>query len=236
MTSSAKRAVGEVKADFERSASSYDLRWAHYNLASHQATVRHLNLKGTETVLDLGCGTGELERHTLCRWPDARVIGVDLCSNMVAAARGKFSPKLSVRFVCGNGQEIPIRSESIDLVVSCSAYHFIPDRRGALRELSRVLVPGGRLVLTDWCGDYVMCRAMDAWLTATGRAAHAGSLSARECRDLAREVGFAEQHFEMYRIGWIWGLMTFVGCKKGVYRARAAPGPPRENSRGPAPA
>lgn len=94
-----------------------------------------------------------------------------------------------------------------------SAYHFIPDRRGALRELSRVLVPGGRLVLTDWCGDYVMCRAMDAWLPATGRVAHAGSLSSRECRTLAREAGFVEEHFDIYRIALIWGLMTFVGRK-----------------------
>lgn len=214
VNSSAERAVGRVKADFEKSAASYDLRWAHYNLASHRATLPYLELAGTETVLDLGCGTGEFERHILCHWPDAKVIGVDLCSNMVAAARGKFSPKLAVRFVCGNGQEIPIRSESVDLVVSCSAYHFIPDRQGALREISRVLVPGGRVVLSDWCGDYVMCRVMDAWLTATGRAAHAGSLSSRECRALAREVGFEEEHFDMYRIAWIWGLMTFVGRKR----------------------
>lgn len=207
------RAVEQVKADFERSASTYDLRWAQYNLGSHLATVRHLALRAGDTVLDLGCGTGELERHVLCRWPDVKVIGVDLCSNMVGAARTKFSSQLAARFICGNGQEIPIRSGCVDVAVSCSAYHFIPDNRQALAELARVLVPGGRLVLTDWCGDYVMCRLMDAWLVATRRAAHAGSLSARECRALAREAGFAEVHFETYRIGFVWGLMTLVARK-----------------------
>lgn len=206
-------AVEQVKTEFERSARSYDLRWARYNLGSHLATIRNLPLRGDERILDLGCGTGELERHIQCRWPAVTVVGVDLCRQMVLQAKEKFASQLPVRFLCADGQSLPFRDGSFDLVVSSSAFHFIPDTRAALCEMTRVCAPGGHIVITDWCGDYFMCTVVDTWLRVTGRAAQAGSLRAAACVDLARSCGLAVSSFETYRVGWMWGLMTIV-CRR----------------------
>lgn len=204
-------AIDQVKNEFEKTASSYDMRWAKYNLGSHLATIRNLPLRGDERILDLGCGTGELERHIQCKWPGVTVVGVDLCQKMVTHAREKFSKDLPIRFLCANAQALPFPAGTFDLVVSSSAFHFIPDSEAALNEVKRVVVPGGRIVITDWCADYFMCRVVDLWLRVTGRAAHAGSLRSTECSDLARKCGIHVQHIETYRVGWIWGLMTCVG-------------------------
>lgn len=205
-----------MKSEFERTASSYDLRWAKYNLGSHLATIRNLPLRGNERILDLGCGTGELERHIQCKWPGVTVVGVDLCQKMVSHARAKVSQELPIRFLCANAQNLPFPDGVFDLVVSSSAFHFIPDSEGALREIKRVVVPGGHIVITDWCADYFMCKVVDIWLRITGRAAHAGSLYSAECLDLATKCGISIRQIETYRVGWIWGLMTFVGSNPGT--------------------
>jgi ubiquinone/menaquinone biosynthesis C-methylase UbiE len=132
---------------------------------------------------------------------------------MIAHARGKFASQLPIRFCCANGEQLPFHDCSFDVVASCSAYHFMPDRSGVLEEMARVLVPGGRLVITDWCADYLMCRLLDCWLVFTRRAAHSGSLRSHELRSLLNCAGFTERHVQTYRVGWLWGLVTVVAEK-----------------------
>lgn len=206
-------ALDSVARDFNASARAYDLRWARYNLASHVRTLEELSLAGRERILDVGCGTGELERHVLCRWPEARVVGLDLCDKMVDRARDKFASRAPVRFLVGNGQQLPFADGTFDVVISCSAFHFIPDRAAALREMHRVLAPGGVLVITDWCADYLFCRLLDRWLVATRRAAHAGSMRLGELTALLEAQGLAPRRSRCYRLGWFWGLMTVVSQK-----------------------
>lgn len=206
-------AIDNVSRDFNASAKRYDLRWAGYNLATHRETLKELELAGHETVLDVGCGTGEFERHVICRWPDARVVGVDLCDKMLTEAKGKFAPRIPIKFMVANGEFLPFAAETFDVVTSCSAFHFIPDKMAALREMHRVLRPGGLLVLTDWCGDYVFCRWLDWWLVATRRAAHAGSMRLQEVTELLAQASLMPVRSRRYRVNWFWGLMTLVSRK-----------------------
>ena len=73
-----------------------------------------------------------------------------------------------------------------------------------------MLRPGGLLVLTDWCADYLTCRLLDSWLVLTGRAAHAGSVGSARCHELLTRAGFTEESFATYRVGWFWGMLTVV--------------------------
>src|SRR5205807_397586 len=93
------------------------------------------------------------------------------------------------------------------VVASVSAFHYFARPADALAEVRRVLRPGGELVLTDWCHDFLTCRACD-WLLRRRIGAHRRAYGARECRRLLEGAGLEVIRLERYKISWLWGLMT----------------------------
>lgn len=89
------------------------------------------------TVLDLACGTGTLTNH-LAR-PGRLVVGVDLSPEHLAAAQ----PVDGVQFVRGDATRLPIADGTVDAVVSSLGLGVVTNRRAFLREVVRVLRPGG---------------------------------------------------------------------------------------------
>jgi SAM-dependent methyltransferase len=100
-----------------------------------------LDIQPTETVADLGCGTGKLTR--LLNATGARVVGIEPLGAMVATFRRQCP---DVPLVAGVAESIPLRSESLDAVVCASAFHWF-DHDRAIPELHRVLRRGGRLCI-----------------------------------------------------------------------------------------
>jgi SAM-dependent methyltransferase len=98
-----------------------------------------------DRVLDVGCGTGVLAREAAARvGPAGRVTGLDLNEGMLAVAR-RLRPDIDWRQ--GDALDLPFADEAFDVVASQFALMFFPDRVGALREMWRVLAPGGRLAV-----------------------------------------------------------------------------------------
>jgi ubiquinone/menaquinone biosynthesis C-methylase UbiE len=101
-----------------------------------------------DRVLDLGCGTGIVARLLRERLGGgATITGVDASAEMIATARA-LAPELA--FHEGNAMKLPFGDASFELVISQQMLQFVPDRAAALRELRRVLVPGGRFVAATW--------------------------------------------------------------------------------------
>ena len=71
----------------------------------------------------------------------------------------------------------------------------------------RVLRPGGQLVITDWCDDYLACRICD-WYLRIFSAAHYRTYGVRQCRTLLERAGARGVAVQRYKINWLWGLMT----------------------------
>jgi ubiquinone/menaquinone biosynthesis C-methylase UbiE len=94
-------------------------------------------------VVDLGCGTGRFT-VALAEAFAAPVLGVEPAANMRAAAEAKPHPA-TVRFVPGCAEHIPLADGAADLVFMSQVLHHVVDRPRALREVQRVLRPGGRL-------------------------------------------------------------------------------------------
>jgi len=106
---------------------------------------------GGASVLDIGCGTGNLIALLRERSPEAKVCGVDPADNMVRLVRDRFRDDPMVEIVKGEGTKIPYLSENFDCVVSNLALHHVLPQLRLLcsAEVARVLRPGGRLVYSD---------------------------------------------------------------------------------------
>jgi len=141
------------------------IRWAHYydfavNITTlgqarrlRKKTVDQALIKPGDTVLDVGCGTGEVTLLAKTRAKDGNVYGIDPAPEMIAVARKKASRKgLDIDFRVGAIESLPFPDASIDVVTSSLMMHHLPENlkvRG-LAEIYRVLKPGGRLLIADF--------------------------------------------------------------------------------------
>jgi SAM-dependent methyltransferase len=101
-----------------------------------------------QRVLDVACGTGVLAREAAQRVaPNGSVVGLDRNEGMLAMAR-RTAPE--VTWETGLAEQLPLPDASFDAVVSQFGLMFFDDRARALREMWRVLKPGGRLAVCVW--------------------------------------------------------------------------------------
>jgi trans-aconitate 2-methyltransferase len=108
-----------------------------------------LVLRGDETVLDAGCGTGNVTRVLLERLPRGRVIAVDAAPSMVEQARDLLPAAVDVRQA--DLAELAL-DEPVDAVLSTATFHWIGDHERLFASLHAALKPGGRLVAQ--CGGH----------------------------------------------------------------------------------
>jgi ubiquinone/menaquinone biosynthesis C-methylase UbiE len=194
-----------VRAEYDALAPHYERRWSGYIAASMEETLKRVHPIKGERVLDVGCGTGMLLERIVDQYPDSEVMGVDLSPAMVAQARRRLPQRVTLE--AADAEALPFSTHSFDLVLSVSSFHFWPAPKDALAELRRVLRPGGRLAITDWCDEYLACRICDRILRLVNPA-HQRIYGRSECAALLAGAGFQVSSLERYRISWLWGLMT----------------------------
>ena len=112
--------------------------------------VEVLGLRPGERVLDVACGTGVVTRLLPDRvGPTGRVVGLDVNVGMLTVARA-VAAQAPIEWLEGNAMRMPLPDAAFDVVVCQQGLQFVPDKLAALREMRRILVPGGRLVLSVW--------------------------------------------------------------------------------------
>ena len=151
-TEQAKR---KAEATYNAAAEHFD-DLGYWDVAGRH-TVERLNLKPGSTVLDVGCGTGasalpaaEVVGET------GKVIGVDLAENQIKRAQIKATQRQlqNVEFRVGDMTNLGFPDGHFDAVVSVFSVFFVPDMEGLVRELWRMVKPGGKLAITTWGERY----------------------------------------------------------------------------------
>jgi len=128
--------------------------------------IERLPLRGDETVLDAGCGSGRVTRLLVERLPRGRVIAVDGAPSMVARARETLGPEVTVLQTDLLDLQL---DDPVDAVFSTAVFHHIPDHDRLFERMRGVLRGGGRLVVQ--CGGEG---------NATRFRAHANAVAERE--------------------------------------------------------
>ena len=189
----------------------YDLLYRLLGIASvHRPLVDQAGIRPDHRVLEIGCGTGNLALLAKRLHPDAEVVGLDPDPKALARARRKAGRKaLSVRLDLGFAQELPYPDASFDRVLSAFMFHHLgpDDKEKALREVRRVLKPGGSLHLLDLGGAKASSHGFLARLSYR----HGRLRDNLEDRipTLMREAGLAEATEVAHRVTKVWGRITY---------------------------
>jgi ubiquinone/menaquinone biosynthesis C-methylase UbiE len=106
------------------------------------------NVRG-RSVLDIGCGDGALT-SAFSQNGAAHVVGCDIDPQMIARAGAQaIRDQAAIDYIIANAECLPFRDESFDVVSIITVLAFVPNPDLAIREIARVLKPGGRLVIGD---------------------------------------------------------------------------------------
>jgi ubiquinone/menaquinone biosynthesis C-methylase UbiE len=135
---------------FEYWGSTYERSWMQRRLFDpvhsavlHQAASRFK----PASVLDIGCGSGRLLRKVHGYWSEVYLFGVDPAHKMLEIAR-QLTPE--AHFSLGSGEALPLSDTSVDLALSTISFHHWRDQAAGVREVARVLRPGGSFLLADF--------------------------------------------------------------------------------------
>jgi arsenite methyltransferase len=154
-----------------------------------------------EIVLDLGSGGGiDVLLSARRVGPTGKAYGLDMTDDMLALARrnAEDAGVKNVEFLRGRIEEIPLPSNSVDVIISNCVINLSGDKRRVLREAFRVLKPGGRFAVSDVVvrGELpaAVKRSMELWVGCV-----AGALSDDEFTTLLRDTGFESPSVEFTR-------------------------------------
>lgn len=149
--------------------------------------IAELSPKPT-SLLDIGCGTGRLLRRAAAVFPEARLTGVDPAEEMVEAARAAAPKGSKISVVPGFAEELPFPAGSFDIATTTMSFHHWEDQPRAIREVRRVLSPGGLFFLTD-----IFPRRFLHWLFA--RSNHGHFIGPERLARLLEAAGFEPPRF-----------------------------------------
>ncbi len=111
-----------------------------------KVVLDRMQLRGDETVVDAGCGSGRVTELLLERLPEGHVIAIDGSASMIDAARERLGTHANIEFAVMDLLELDLGGRQVDGIISTATFHWITDHARLFERLHTVLRPGGQLV------------------------------------------------------------------------------------------
>jgi ubiquinone/menaquinone biosynthesis C-methylase UbiE len=152
--------IQAIQHEFKRQAKWFETNWDSRSTVSTSTLMdwvqhclhHHRPLTATDRVLDVACGTGIFARSVASSVPGINVIGLDATPEMLDQAQTKINQEHlqnQVTLVQGDAASLPFPDHAFDLVTSRLAIHHFSHPPSIVREMARVVKPGGRVVVVD---------------------------------------------------------------------------------------
>jgi len=176
--------------------------------------VSMAKLKEAKSVLDIGCGTGNLSLEIVKRLPSGgHVIGIDAGEKMVTLAKNKLQEKqIPIQFLRVSAESVPFKDEVFDCIFNVFLLHHLPMelKIAAFKEMYRVLKKGGEVVTVD----------VDKPSTFLGKLIGLSRYHVKEIRDNMKaplELLLSDTGFTNIRImKKKWGIFSYIHATKTV--------------------
>jgi tRNA (cmo5U34)-methyltransferase len=148
-----KPVLEKMSQFFASRIEEYDRHMLNKVEGCHEGYIKMAELipNDTETLLDLGCGTGLELEEIFKRFPDIAVVGIDLSSVMLDKLKEKF-PSKNIRLICGNYFKVPLGQKVFDAAVSFQTmHHFSHSEKTELyNRIHKALKPEGVYIESDY--------------------------------------------------------------------------------------
>lgn len=154
------------KQYFEDVAGKWDeMRSSFFPESVREKAVEKAGVKVGSVAADLGAGSGFVTEELLKR--GAKVIAVDQAEQMLEIMRKKFGSNAPVEYRLGEAEELPLQSGSVDAAFANMYLHHVEHPALAIKEMARILKPGGKLVITDLDEhhfEFLVTEQHDRWM------------------------------------------------------------------------
>jgi len=190
--------------------------YEYCRLKTIHASLRNLARRfSPRVILDMGCGQGRCLEIARQHFSQSRLLGVDFSATAIAAARSRLPQATFHVGVCEDLSSIP--KESADLVLSIEVLEHVVDIRKTVRELTRVLKPGGHLLVTTPCANSLSLEWATNFLAGrlqktpdgfgrfgTDPPEHIRRLNSKDLNDIMREAGLTRDwiRFRAHLFTW----------------------------------
>ncbi len=142
----------KVKIHFNKNVTNYD-KYAQVQKKMNHILIKTLlndnsnNISDMKSILEIGCGTGQLTEMLLEMFPQSHITAIDLSPNMIESVDKRFKGK--VNFICGDIEEIDL-SEKYDLIISNATFQWFNDLSFTTEKLLHALKPSGTLCFSTF--------------------------------------------------------------------------------------
>jgi SAM-dependent methyltransferase len=170
--------------------------------------LARVSISRNATVLDVGCGGGRTVSKLAALAPEGRVFGVDYSDASVTSSRSKNRRGIKagrVEIRHASVSELPFEADTFDLVTAVETHFYWPDLPADVREVLRVLKPGGAfLIVAEAYNGGKRARQMQMFADVMSRTGSYSHLTLEEHRELLAGTGYSDvQVFEDYDKGWL---------------------------------
>lgn len=201
-----------VVKQYKNLARFYDSRFREYIKVTTNKLAALANIAPGGSVLDLGCGTGELLLKLGQAYPNVgHLAGIDASEDMLKLAKAKLTAFKTVNLQLGTLEKLPYHDEHFDLIVSSGVIHYVQDIDSMAKEAFRVLKPQGRILLIDMASESLFTKISSFFR----RVVDPGTVryySMNSGSEILHSQGFEIQSAEFFKAGHF-GLYLIAGLK-----------------------